>query len=375
MELLYDLVYVFILARIADTLFENLNWLGAYQSLLLLLAAWWVWSYTALATDTLNSERPPAQLLVIAIMFGTLVLGVSLPEAFEERGLYFASAYVGIHLFRSGFLAVVLRNNRLRHRPFRGIFWFGISGVLWLAGAVRDGHWRVLLWTIALAIDYLTPLLRWPTPFLGRSPRWEWKHAGEHLVERYRQFINIALGETILVMARTFRGSDHGLHRGASLVVSFMTTVLQWWIYFYRTREKLGPAIGATAESQSDSRMAGHAHLIMVAGIVATTVGDQIIIEHPSGGSHPGWVAIIVGGPALFLAGRTLLGHESTVHVIGPWLVGCAVLLLMSPAMLLLPPLGVAITTTTVLLGVAVADTISTGFDVSHRLTRRFRRS
>ncbi|WP_412102797.1 low temperature requirement protein A [Plantactinospora sp. KLBMP9567] len=54
-ELFYDLVFVFMLARLAEALLMNLHPRGAYQTFLLLLAIWWVWSYTNLTTDTLDS--------------------------------------------------------------------------------------------------------------------------------------------------------------------------------------------------------------------------------------------------------------------------------------------------------------------------------
>ncbi|RKR86394.1 low temperature requirement protein LtrA [Micromonospora pisi] len=359
-ELFYDLVYVFMLARLAEALIHDLHPLGAYETLILLLATWWVWSYTNLATDTLDSSRPAVQLLVIAIMFGSLVMSTAVPDAFEGRGLLFASAYVGIHLGRSLVLAVILRRHRLRNRPLRGIFWFGMSGAIWIAGAFSSDGVRVLLWTLALALDYLGPMLRWPTPWIGRSPAWEWNLAGEHLAERYRQFIIIALGETIVITARTFRSSDYGSQRVFAFVTAFATTVLLWWIYFYRTREKLGNAITGSADPGRETKWAGYAHLVMVAGVVLTTVGDELIIKHPYGPMQESWVAVIIGGPVLFLLGRTLLGHEVFVHVARPWVIGTCVLVAMAPGMLFLPPVAVSATVVAVLFAIVLADALST---------------
>ncbi|MGW4466668.1 low temperature requirement protein A [Micromonospora sp. NBC_01796] len=358
-ELFYDLVFVFTLARLAEALIEDLHPLGAYEALILLLATWWVWSYTNLATDTLDSQRPAVQLLVIAIMFGSLVMSTAIPDAFDGRGPLFASAYVGIHLGRSVVLAFILRHHRLRNRPLRGIFWFGVSGVLWFVGAFVTGGLRVLFWTVALAVDYLVPVLRWPTPKLGRSPAWEWNMAGEHLAERYRQFMIIALGETIVITARTFRSSDYGSQRVFAFVTAFATTVLLWWIYFYRTREKLGSAITGSADPGRETKWAGYAHLVMVAGVVLTTVGDELIIRHPYGPMEGSWVAVIIGGPVLFLVGRTMLGHEVFVHVAHPWLVGLVVLVAMAPAMIFLAPVAVAGTVVAVLFGIVLTDALS----------------
>lgn len=357
-ELFYDLVFVFILARLAEALLTDLRPLGAYRTLLLLLAVWWIWSYTNLVTETLDSRQPVVQMLIITIMLGSLVVATAIPEAFAGRGYIFAAGYVGIHLLRSGVLAVFLRRHQLRNRPLRGIFWFGLSGVLWLAGAGLDGGARILLWTVALGMDYLLPLARWPTPRIGRSPDWEWGSIGEHLAERYRQFVIIALGETVVVTARAFHQHEYDLNRLGAFGISFTITVLLWWVYFYRPRERLGAAITGSADPARETTWAGYAHLIMVAGVVVTTAGDELFVTHPFGDSHPSWVAAIVGGPTLFLAGRALLGHEVFVHVARPWLVGIGVLVVMAPAMVFLPLLAVAGCVALVLLGVVVADTI-----------------
>ncbi|MFY1668729.1 low temperature requirement protein A [Plantactinospora sp. WMMB334] len=358
-ELFYDLAFVFILARLGEALVTNLHPLGAYQTLLLLLATWWVWSYTNLATDTLDSRRSPVQLLVIAMMLGSLMMSTAVPEAFDGQALLFASSYVGIHLFRSVVLAVILHRHRLHNRPLRGIFWFGLSGTIWLAGALVPGGARVVLWTVALGVDYLGPVLRWPTPKLGRSPDWEWNTTGEHLAERYRQFIIIALGDTVVITARTILNTGDGLRERMAFLVSFATTVLLWWIYFNRTREKLGSAIVGSADPGRETTWAGHAHLVMVAGVVLTTVSDELVIRNPVDDTPWGWVMVIIGGPALFLIGRTLLGYEVLVRVVRPWLVGLGVLIAMSPLMVHLPPLAVAACVLVVLLGIVVADALT----------------
>ena len=47
LELFFDLVFVFALFRLSQGLLERLTWSGASQTLVLLLAVWWVWGNTA----------------------------------------------------------------------------------------------------------------------------------------------------------------------------------------------------------------------------------------------------------------------------------------------------------------------------------------
>lgn len=55
------------------------------QTLLLLLAVMMIWSTTAVITDLYDPERLEIQLLVVATMFGSLVVAVALPRAFGAR--------------------------------------------------------------------------------------------------------------------------------------------------------------------------------------------------------------------------------------------------------------------------------------------------
>lgn len=358
-ELFFDLVFVFTLLRLSQTLLARLNWTGAYQTVILLMAVWWVWSYTNLLTDTLNARLIRLQLLVVATMFGTLVMSTSIPEAFEQRGLLFVIAYVAINLGRSSVLAFALRHHVVGRRPRRGAIWFLVSAVPWFAGAMVEGAGRTALWSLAIAIDYLAALAGWPVPKLGRTAASEWNLADEHFAERYRLFIIIALGETVAVTGRTFHTSDFSLHGGAALAVAFGITVLLYWIYFHRIPERLGSAFSGAHEPRYRNKEAALAHLVMVIGVVAITVADELVIMHPIAEAPASWVAVILGGPALFLAGHALLSRRVFTRAATPRLIGLGVLIAVAPALVGLPALAAA--------GVAVVVlAVVVGFEIRH---------
>ena len=92
LDLFLDLVFVFALFRLSQGLLEHLNGSGAFQTVVLLLALWWVWRMTASVTDRFDPGRPAIQALVLASMFGSFVLAAAVPGAFGARGLLFAVA-------------------------------------------------------------------------------------------------------------------------------------------------------------------------------------------------------------------------------------------------------------------------------------------
>ncbi|MEU1684889.1 low temperature requirement protein A [Micromonospora sp. NPDC005707] len=358
LELFFDLVFVVVLIQLSHELMQDLTWSGAFRTLVLLLAAWWVWSITAWTTNLYDPQQMSVQLVVTGTMLGSLVMVVALPDAFGERGLAFAGAYVAIHVGRQLFLVLALRGQDLQRRSMRVLTWFGVSAVPWIVGALAPVSARVVLWTLAVAVDFAGGVLRFPTPRLGRSPEAEYPIVAEHLAERYRQLFIIALGELILVGTLTLSASGFAADRTAAFVVSFVATVMFWRIYVHRAGELLPAAISAARRPDPLARFAAIAHLVMLAGIVATAVGDELAITHPLGHTRPSWVAVILGGPALFLAGRAAFEYAVFARVSRDRPIGILVLGALVPPMLLAPPLVAAVAAAAVLVGVAVADTV-----------------
>ena len=356
LELFFDLAFVFALLQLSQKLIQDLAWSGAFETLVLLLAMWWVWFSTAGLTDRLDPRRPAIQLLVLVNMAGGLVMAAALPDAFGKRGAIFAGAYVAIQIFRGLFLLIALRGHELQRTAVRVLFWSGISTGPRIAGLFVDGTARGALWMLSVVLDYIAYAFGFPTPGVGRAPSSELPAVAEHLAERYRQFFIIALGELILVSGLALSSSGFAADQGAAFAVSIGTTVLLWRIYIYRAGELSAAAIAAAPEPARLALRTSYAHLVMVAGIVATAVGEELVIAHPVGRTQPALIAVILGGPALFLAGRAFFEYEVYGRISLDRPVGLLVLAALAPAMLLLRPLLVAVAATAVLAGIAVSD-------------------
>ncbi|MFF4879486.1 low temperature requirement protein A [Micromonospora sp. NPDC000668] len=356
LDLFFDLVFVFALFRLSQGLREHLDWSGAFQTLVLLLAVWWVWTQSAAVADRFDPRQPAIQVLAIGAMFGSLVLAAAAPEAFGEHGLVFAGAYVAVQVGRSLFLVIVTRGDERQRPEMRVLAWFGVSAVPWLAGALIHGWPRGVLWALAVAVDYTVARLGWPTPRLGPANAAEFSISGGLLAERHRQFFIIALGELILVTGLGLSSNGFEADRSAAVVVAFATTVLLWRIYIHRAGEVLGGAVAAAPDPLRVGVSAIYAHLVMVAGIVAISVGDELIIEHPFGHTPPAWVAVILGGPALFLAGRAIIEYTVFGRVSRDRVAGVLMLAAISPATIFLPPVLVAAAAALVLAAIAISD-------------------
>ncbi|MEH1014366.1 low temperature requirement protein A [Micromonospora sp. CPCC 206060] len=358
LELFFDLAFVAALALISRTLAHNLDAGGVLHAVVHLMAIWWVWSVTALVTDLHHPQRPPIFVMTLWAMLGAILMAGALPTAFSSHAIVFAGAYVAIHVGRGIFLVSALSGRQARLHVGRFIFWFLVSAVPWLAGGLVSGTARGLLWAAGLAIDYGSAWLRYPTPRLGRVPMSQYRVAADHLAERYQQFFTLALGDLILVTVLTYADNDLTGGRTAALLAAFAATVLLWQIYVYRAGALLQAAIESSRDPGRFVRSSPYTHVLMVAGVVAAAAGFEIVIAHPTEHPTPWLVGVILGGPALFLAGRIRFEYEVFSRVSPSRLVGLLVLAVSAPAMVLVPALMAALAGTLVLAGIAVSDAI-----------------
>jgi low temperature requirement protein LtrA len=356
LELFFDLVFVLAFFELSQQLLEHLSWTGAFQTLVLLLAVLLVWFSTTRFLDAFDPQHPLVQLAVMPIIFGTLVMAAAASQAFGRKGLVFAGAYL---IIRFGGLAVAiyfLRGHEAQPSAVRLLFWVGIATGPWIAGAVLHGWARGALWLTAVVVEFLGVALGFPTPRLGRGGmrRPEVVVSEEHTAERYQQFFIIALGEPILVSGLTFASGAFGVDRSAATLVAFTTTALLWRIYIHRAGERLADAMVAAPDPRRVTILTVYSHVIMVAGVVAIAVGDELVITHPLGHANPAQIAVLLGGPVLFLAGRAIFDYAVFGRFSRPRLIGALALAAIAPAMVLLPPLAVA-TAAAVILAVVVA--------------------
>ena len=96
----------------------------------------------------------------------------------------------------------------------------------------------------------------------------------------------------------------------------------------------------------------------MVAGIILAAVGDELSIAHPTGPTDTATAAVILGGPALFLAGHGLFKWAMFQRVSISRLAGIATLALLAPVATIVSPAVLATLATAVIIAIAIADVL-----------------
>jgi low temperature requirement protein LtrA len=354
-ELFFDVVFVFAVTRLSNFLFADLTWAGLWRVMLLLAAFWWIWVLTTWMSGRLDPDRPSVQTLIVTVMLASLLMSVAVPTAFGDQALLFAGLYVVSQVGRTVFVVRALRRGGVTAAGGRKVAWWILSAGLWVAGGVVDDA-RLLLWTVALVIDYSSAELRLPEYDLRGHGL---TSSADHLAERFQQFTIIALGDKIIAPALKLAQYHYEIERILALVVSFWTTVLLWRIYFYRAGVLLPAGIVASRDPARYSRSLSHLHLILIAGLVISAASEDVIVSHPVGHNNIVWVAAIAGGPAVFLVGRMLLDKLTFSRVARSRVVGLLLLAVVVPTTVAIPPMLVTTTVNVVLTLVVISDTIS----------------
>jgi low temperature requirement protein LtrA len=307
-ELFFDLVYVFAVTQLSHQILDDLSVAGVARAAFLLLVVWWAWIGTTWMANWFDPGSSAVRAVLTAVMLASLLMAAAVPGALAGDGVLFAASYVTLQVGRNAAAALLLpRGHPLRDVFERLVVWSVASGVLWLAGGVVDSEQRLALWLPALALELAAPAAGYWRPGRGRAATTDYDIEGGHFAERCQLFIIIALGESIVVTGATASAAGLSPPVVLCLIIAFVGTAALSLMYFGATAE-LARVRMTTCEDPG--RLARDAytylHLPIIAGIIATAVGNDLLIAHPHEPLDGAGLAMVLGGPALYLLGESL---------------------------------------------------------------------
>jgi low temperature requirement protein LtrA len=358
-ELVFDLIYAFAVTQLSHRLLDALTLRNAIETTEIWFGVWLGWQYTCWVTNWLDPRHWAVRLMLFAIMLTGLAMSAAIPSAFADGGLIFAGCYVAIQIGRTLFvLACLPKGNPLRANFQRILGWLCISGVFWIAGAVTGPANRLALWAVAVACEYGAPMLGFRLSRLGRSETSDWTIEGRHLAERCQLFVLVALGESILSTGATL-SQEKGWNGPelAGFVVAFVASMTLWWLYFDKGSED---GVEAIAESEDPGRIGAYLHYIhvtLIGGIIVVAVANDLVIDQPLAIVGRADLAIIAGGPFLYLLGSALLRRVVCGVIPASHVSACAVLAVIVASGLPVTRLAAAMVATGLLITVAVWET------------------
>lgn len=355
MELFFDLAFIFALTELTRALHDDASAGGILRTLLMLAAIWWVWTVTAWSSDWFSPDSPFVRGLLAWVMFGGLLMAAAVPQAFGRYGIVFAAAYVTLHIGRGAGLMFALSGHPAQVRSLRVMVWFLTTGVLWIWGALAPSV-REPLWAVAVGVDITIGLFGYPVPGLGHSSQEDLRVAGEHFAERYEQFFIVAIGELILVTGIAFLDAGFGLPHTVAFALSFLNALLYTEIYHVKIGTGLPRALDRSRSPARVALVAGYLHLMLLAGILATAAGSEMIILGAAGANLTSYAHILGAGAFLFLLSRVLETVICDRRV--PWtrVAGLVAMVAVKPVTIHLPPVATAAAVDLILLLIAIVD-------------------
>ena len=335
LELFFDLTFVFAITQVTRLLAGDPTWGGVFRGMLVLAALWWAWAVYAWLTSAMDVDEGGVRLAMLASMGAMFGVALAVPGAFADNAVLFGVAYLVVRLLHLALSAIVARDDRdrlsalVRFAPTAtlGPFLLVFAGLL-------DGRERIAVWLVALAIDYLGPVVIGA----GRG----WRVAPEHFAERHGLIIIVALGESIIAIGV---GAGFELTAGVIVAAALGIVVVSalWWLYFdvaaIFARRRLMQATGLELH-----RLALHAysylHQPMIAGVVLFALGLEETVAHVGEplDTVPG--VALCAGATLYLLGHIAFLFRTTRRIFRRRTIGAVVLLALIPAALAIPALA-----------------------------------
>jgi low temperature requirement protein LtrA len=337
LELFFDLVFAFALSRLSQHLLTHLSWRGGAETLVMLVAVFAVWFTTSWSATLIRIDQSRTRWLVLVVMLLGLFMNASVTRAFTTSGWAFIVPLLLVQLGRTVWTRVNSTDAVLREHYFRTLLWVIATTPLWIAGAAMSTDARLLWWALAAGIDQVGRWLAHPIPRRRlRSENVEFD--ADHMLERCRLFLLIALGETVLTTGMAIAEASMTVMTVATGTFALAGTVALWTLSFGRSHRLIMRHLEETRDPIRASRHAVNALMVMVAGLIAVAVASEEVIAHPNGHGSLALSLLLAGGPILFLAAQgwylwLVPNVRSRLHVTG----GIA-LLLVGLATLAVPP-------------------------------------
>jgi low temperature requirement protein LtrA len=317
LELLFDLVFVYALTQITTTAAHELTLTGLAHGLVLMMLIWFGWTAYGWLGNQARADEGALRTAMIFAMVGYFVVALTVPEAFHDRPggvsgpLVFVLAYAVVRLAHLGVYWLAAGDDAGLTRTLRRAFYSVLPSLLLLTvGALVDERWRLAVWALAMAVEYVLI-------FLIGSTGWR-IHAPAHFAERHGLIVIIAIGESIVSVGVGVAGAPISwpILVGATLGMAIAVTL--WWTYFdvvalvaERTLERLTGDDRVRLGRDSYTFL----HLPIVTGIVLLAVGAKVVMLQaaaPAQDSHHAplpEIAIwaIYGGTAMYLISLSML--------------------------------------------------------------------
>jgi low temperature requirement protein LtrA len=300
LELIFDLAFVFALAQLAEHLHHHLNWRGMMEMLVLLTAVYSVWAYTSFEATLIHVGKTQTQWMMLIVMLLGLFMFSSINHAFGEAAWAFVTPFLICQIGHGIITTFADTGTLLKAHYSRMLGWLLATTPLWIAGSFADVEGRLIWWGIAAGIDIIGTWFAHPVP--GRVLKSDHvEFDADHMIERCRFFLIIALGEIVLSTSRALSAAPISFLTLLIGICSLASIVALWALYFGGSDHLVVRHAEETSNPILAARLAMNALIVTVAGLILLAVGIELAIEHPKEDATASTIFLLFGGPFLYL--------------------------------------------------------------------------
>jgi low temperature requirement protein LtrA len=307
LELLYDLVYVAVIAQAGHHLADHVSLQGLAEFAVIFSLTWMAWTNGSLYLELHGRSDGRTRTYVFVQMGILAILALFAGDAGSRAGPAFAITYAAFLAVMTWLWYTVRRQDVLEHPEFlpdtaRYVVAMSASLVVMVATAFLAAEIRLVLWAL-LVVGWIVLLVVMGRARIGLgggiTPT-------ESLVDRFGTFTIIVLGEVVFGVVTGLSLTEHDVKTIATGMVALIVGFGFWWLYFDVVGGRLPKGDGRALANWILS------HHPVALSIAAAGAGMVNLLQHAHDTTTPAataWLlsgAVAVGLFALILTVRAL---------------------------------------------------------------------
>jgi low temperature requirement protein LtrA len=300
-ELFFDLVFAFAISQLSHHLLAQTHWRGGAETFVMLVGVFSVWSYTSFEVTLTHTRRGHLALMMLVVMLLGLFMNAAIEHAFVEQPFSFVLPLLAMQIGRTALSTIpAAPTPALRRHYLIMLVWILASAPLWVAGAFAGPEVRLAWWGAAALVDTVGTWFAHPFP--GRRLRSEnIPFNAEHMIERLRLFLIIALGEVVLTTGAAIAEAGSAPVTWLAGSCALGIVIALWSLYFRSSDHFVSRHADETHDPILAARLAMNGQFVVVGGLIAIAVANEKVIAHLLGHADTAIVGLLFGGAVAYL--------------------------------------------------------------------------
>ncbi|MFD0854242.1 low temperature requirement protein A, partial [Actinomadura adrarensis] len=199
-ELFFDLVFVYAITQVTALLAEDPTLLQLLGGTVVIALLWWCWCCFAWLGNVIRADTGALLGVLVVVLGAVLADGITVPEVYADTEggvnapLVFVVCYAILRVLHLASYWIAHPDDAALRATLRRTALTSVAPpfIVLLIGCAFDGATQILIWLLAVVLDYVAIFLVGGSGWRVASPA--------HFAERHGLILIIALGESIMAV-------------------------------------------------------------------------------------------------------------------------------------------------------------------------------